>query len=192
MLLLKHQCQKYRVISLAFLVALVAGCTQQPSQPTERERIASDYPEAGRMVVATGMDRPTHDVAADVYRDRNNEPAKVMQGHHFSLVMGRAEHRQADLLEQVVNVSVPAQLNQSVEDGLRYTLQHTGYTLCPPQREPQKLLYSRPLPAAHYRLGPMPLREALQILAGSAFELQVDPIVRTICYQVRDQRLVEE
>lgn len=184
--------QKYRVFALAFMVALITGCAHQPAQPTESDRISAAYPEADRMVVAMGMDRPTHDVAPDIYREQEEGPEEVMRGQRFSLVIENAARRQRDLLEQVVNVSIPAQLNQSVEDGLRYTLQHTGYTLCPPQREPQKLLYSRPLPAAHYRLGPMPLREALQVLAGSAFELQVDPIVRTICYQVRDQRLVEE
>ncbi|MCS2611053.1 PilL N-terminal domain-containing protein [Halomonas dongshanensis] len=143
-------------------------------------------------VVTTGLDQPTHEVEPDVYRDRDTSRVEVIRGGRYALVTASATLQQRNLLEQTVNVSIPASMSPSVEDGLRYTLQHTGYSLCAPQGKPQQLLYSRPLPAAHFRLGPMPLREALQVLAGSAFEVQADPIARNICYQVRDQRLIEE
>ncbi len=198
--------QKTRVVPLAFLIALLAGCAyQQPSpQPSESERLAANYSDSEKVtiarsegtshsrVVATGLDQPTHEVEPDVYRDRDASRVEVMRGGRYALVTANATLQQRNLLEQTVNVSIPASMSPSVEDGLRYTLQHTGYSLCAPQGEPQQLLYSRPLPAAHFRLGPMPLREALQVLASSAFEVQADPIARTICYQVRDQRLIEE
>ncbi|WIX33234.1 PilL N-terminal domain-containing protein [Salinicola sp. JS01] len=197
--------QKTRVIPLAFLIALTAGCAhqQQPPQPSESERLAAAYPDAetmtiarsdesGPRVVATGLDQATHEVEPDVYRDRDASRVEVMRGGRYALVTANATLQQRNLLEQTINISIPASMDPSVEDGLRYTLQHTGYSLCAPQGKPQELLYSRPLPAAHFRLGPMPLREALQVLAGSAFEVQADPIARTICYQVRDQRLIEE
>ena len=198
--------QKTRVVPLAFLIALTAGCAhqQQAPQPSESERLAADYPNADKMtiargdgagqsrVVATGLDKPSHEVEPDVYRNRDASRVEVMRGGRYVLVTANATLQQRNLLEQTVNISIPASMTPSVEDGLRYTLQHTGYSLCAPQEEPQELLYSRPLPAAHFRLGPMPLREALQVLAGSAFEVQTDPISRNICYQVRDQRLIEE
>jgi type IV pili sensor histidine kinase/response regulator len=198
--------QKTRVVPLAFLIALIAGCAQQQPapQPSESERLAADYPDADKVtiartdgtgqsrVVATGLDQPTHEVEPDVYRDRDASRVEVMRGGRYALVTANATLQQRNLLEQTVNISIPVSMNPSVEDGLRYTLQHTGYSLCAPQGEPQELLYSRALPAAHFRLGPMPLRETLQVLAGSAFEVQADPIARTICYQVRDQRLIEE
>jgi conjugative transfer region protein (TIGR03748 family) len=198
--------QKTRAIPLAFLIALTAGCAhQQTSPPSESEQIAADYPLVDRMtvatlegddpdvrVVATGMDQPTHDVEPDIYRHPDDAYVEVLRGGRYALVATKATLQQRDLLEQIVNVSIPASVNPTVEDGLRYTLQHTGYSLCAPQGEAQKLLYSRSLPAAHFHLGPMPLYEALQVLAGSAFEVQADPIARLICYQVRDQRLVRE
>lgn len=198
------QKHKARLIPLAFLIALSAGCAHQKPQPTEAQRLAAEYPDADQMtvastesghpsrVVATGLDQPRHDVEPDVYRDRDATRVEVMRGGRYALVTANATLQQRELLEQTVNISIPASMNPTVEDGLRYTLQHTGYSLCVPQGQPQQLLYSRPLPAAHFRLGPMPLREALQVLAGSAFEVQADPIARIICYQVRDQRLVEE
>lgn len=201
-----HPLKKPRLVPLAFLVALIAGCAHQPPQPSESEQLAAEYPHADRMtvtsmeaapnsgsrVVVTGLDQPHHDVEPDIYRDRSVSRVEVMRGDHYALVSTNATLQQRNLLEQTVRVSIPASMNPTVEDGLRYILQHTGYSLCPPQGEPQRLLYSRPLPAAHFRLGPMPLREALQVMASRAFEVQADPIARTICYQVRDQRLVEE
>ncbi|WP_186764478.1 hypothetical protein [Pistricoccus aurantiacus] len=166
--------------------------------------MAAEYPHADQMtvastrltpsskVVAVGLDQPRHDVEPDVYRDRDISRIEVMRGDRYALVSANATLQQRNLLEQTVRVSIPASMNPTVEDGLRYILQHTGYSLCRPQGEPQRLLYSRPLPAAHFRLGPMPLREALQVMASRAFEVQADPIARTICYQVRDQRLVGE
>lgn len=198
------QTHKARLFPLTFLIALSAGCAQQAQQPTDAERIAANYPDADRMavassepdhnprVVATGLDRPTHDVEPDVYRDRDASLVPVLREGRYVLLATHATLQERHLLEQIVNVSVPASINPTVEDGLRYTLQHTGYRLGPPQGDPQRLLYSRPLPAAHFRLGPMPLREALQVLAGSAFEVQADPFARTVYFQVRDQRLVEE
>ncbi|MAM55830.1 MAG: hypothetical protein CMN25_00640 [Salinicola sp.] len=201
---------KARLFPLAFLVALMAGCAQQQTQPpSESERLAAQYPDADKVtiditkpaqpgsssqVVTTGMDQPTHDVEPDVYRDRRynrDDRVEVLRGGRYSLVSAKATLQQRELLEQVVDISIPASLNPSVEDGIRYTLQHTGFGLCRAQGEPQQLLYSRPLPAAHFDLGPMPLREALQVLGGPAFEVQADPIARMVCYQVRDQRLVK-
>lgn len=201
-----YSLKKARLVPLAFLVALIAGCAHQPSPPSESEQLAAEYPHADRMtvttmeaapasgsrVVVTGLDQPHHDVEPDIYRDRPVSRVEVMRGDRYALVSTNATLQQRNLLEQTVRVSIPASMNPTVEDGLRYILQHTGYSLCRPQGEPQRLLYSRPLPAAHFRLGPMPLREALQVMASRAFEVQADPIARTICYQVRDQRLVEE
>jgi type IV pili sensor histidine kinase/response regulator len=38
------------------------------------------------------------------------------------------------------------------------------------------------LPAAHLRLGPLFLRDALLTLAGPAWELQVDDVTRRVCF----------
>ena len=43
-------------------------------------------------------------------------------------------------------------------------------------------LYALPLPAAHLRLGPLMLRDALLTLAGPAWELSVDDLTRQVCF----------
>ncbi|PUB42728.1 conjugative transfer region protein (TIGR03748 family), partial [Pseudomonas sp. GV047] len=46
-----------------------------------------------------------------------------------------------------------------------------------------RVLFTRPLPAAHYRLGPIPLRNALQVLAGPAWQLTTDEVSRSVCFE---------
>jgi len=43
-------------------------------------------------------------------------------------------------------------------------------------------LLALPLPAAHHRLGPLVLRDALRALAGPAWNLQVDKGERRVCF----------
>ena len=65
---------------------------------------------------------------------------------------------------------------------MHYVLQRSGYSLCPVSTS-VKVLFTRPLPAAHYRLGPIPLRSALQVLAGPAWQLTTDEVSRSVCFE---------
>jgi type IV pili sensor histidine kinase/response regulator len=117
---------------------------------------------------------------------------EVIRTGRYQLVATQASLGQRYLLEQTLDVRIPASMITTVEDALHHTLRHTGYSLCPAPGPAQRTLYRKPLPAAHYRLGPMPLREALQVLGGDAWELEVDPVAREVCYQVRDIRYVPD
>ncbi|HOW49820.1 MAG TPA: PilL N-terminal domain-containing protein [Rubrivivax sp.] len=87
---------------------------------------------------------------------------------------------QRDLMRQVVEVAIPPSFDASVGDALRHVLLRTGYRLCDtPDTTP---LYALPLPAAHLRLGPLPLRDALLALAGQAWELSIDDGLRQVCF----------
>lgn len=186
---------------------VLAGCASQQPTMTEGERIAQAYPASSEMaisgadtdgsapqaerpqVVATGLRQPHHDVNPDVYEQHPPVQVEVLRTSRYQLVTSQATLEERQLLEQIVDVHIPPHMDTTVRDALRYTLDRTGYSLCEPQGRPQQLLYSRPLPSAHYDIGPMPLREALQVIAGPAFEVEADPIARLICYQVRNQRL---
>jgi type IV pili sensor histidine kinase/response regulator len=48
------------------------------------------------------------------------------------------------------------------------------------------VLYRQALPAVQYQLGPMRLRTALQVLAGPAWQLEVDDVQRVVCHSLRD------
>lgn len=100
----------------------------------------------------------------------------------YTLVSIEPTTEQRDLLAQIIDVSIPPNLNPSVQDALQYLLLRSGYALCPATAS-VKVLFTRPLPAAHYRLGPIPLRRALQVLAGPAWQLTTDQVSRSVCFE---------
>ncbi|MFB9145367.1 pilus assembly protein PilL [Halomonas alkalicola] len=185
-------------LSTAALIAttLLAGCAHQPPQthePSNADPLVLSLPyfdvdgERHRAVV-TGPNPPTTEaVTPDIYSDELPS-VEVIRTGRYQLVATQASLGQRYLLEQTIDVRIPASMTTTVEDALHHTLRHTGYSLCPAPGPAQRTLYRKPLPAAHYRLGPMPLREALQVLGGDAWELEVDPVAREVCYQVRDIR----
>lgn len=100
----------------------------------------------------------------------------------YTLVSTEPTVEQRDLLAQIIDVSIPSNLNPSVQEAMQYVLQRSGYSLCPAATL-VKSLFTRPLPAAHYRLGPISLRSALQVLAGPAWQLTADEVNRSVCFK---------
>jgi len=98
----------------------------------------------------------------------------------YTLVELVPEPAQRDLLQQAVEVSIPPMLDASVGDAMRHVLLRSGYRLC--DAVEAATLYALPLPAAHLRLGPLMLRDALLTLAGPAWELSVDDLSRQVCF----------
>jgi len=109
-------------------------------------------------------------------------PRAELRYGRYTLVSTEPTTEQRDLLAQIIDVSIPSNLNPSVQEAMHYVLQRSGYSLCP-SAEPVKILFTRPLPAAHYRLGPIPLRSALQVLAGPAWQLTTDESSRSVCFE---------
>ena len=112
---------------------------------------------------------------------KGSHPAELRYGR-YTLVSTAPAPEQQDLLAQIIEVSIPSSLSPSVQDALHYVLLRSGYSLCS-DAAPVTVLLSRPLPAAHYRLGPIPLRNALQVLAGPAWQLTVNDVNRSVCFE---------
>ncbi|GEN23130.1 PilL N-terminal domain-containing protein [Halomonas cupida] len=191
------------LLSCGVAMVLLAGCAQQPpaktsTTPTVDSASALQISplDEPRVIttehqIVTGPNPPQRGIVdPDVY-DQELIPVEVLRTGRYQLVTMLAPMGQRHLLEQIVNVRIPPSLSTTVGDGIRYTLKNTGYTLCPATRDHEEWLYSRQLPAAHYHLGPMTLREALQVLAGDAWELEEDPVRRQVCYEQRDLRTVK-
>ncbi len=109
-----------------------------------------------------------------------SEHIPVVRYGRYTLVELTPTAAQQDLLLQVVDVSIPDALNANVADALRHILQRSGYQLCSGRET--AALGSLPLPAAHYHLGPLQLRDALLTLAGPARTLHVDHTARRVCF----------
>lgn len=143
----------------AALCLLLQSCAPLPSDPagalsdTPPVRSPAPVPEQGLLVVRQGR---------------------------YTLIEQGPELAQRNLMRQVVDVSIPTGADRTVGDALRYVLIHSGFSLCETQEAAR--LYALPLPAAHLQLGPLPLRDALQTLAGPAWTLQVDSLARRVCF----------
>lgn len=191
---------KFRFLPTTALLStlLLAGCAHQSSGSSPESSSGADALELSLphleldggtpRAVVSGPNPPTTAKAEpDIYRT-DLPSIEVIRTGRYQLVATQASLGQRHLLEQTIDVRIPAAMSTTVEDALHHTLRHTGFSLCAAPGPAQRTLYRKPLPAAHYRLGPMPLREALQVLGGDAWELEVEPVAREVCYQVRDIR----
>lgn len=98
----------------------------------------------------------------------------------YTLVELEPTEAQRNLLLQVIEVSLPDTVQATVGDALNHVLRRSGYRLCSgPETD---ALDALPLPAAHYRIGPMVLRDALLTLAGPAWRLNVEEGARVVCF----------
>jgi conjugative transfer region protein (TIGR03748 family) len=87
---------------------------------------------------------------------------------------------QVDLMQQIVDVSMPPTLVASVGDALRFVLLRSGFVLC--DSPGIGILNTLPLPAADFHLGPLALESALRILAGPGWKLEVNELTRRVCF----------
>ncbi|MCX8957043.1 PFGI-1 class ICE element type IV pilus protein PilL2 [Erwinia psidii] len=147
---------------------LLAGCTDTTST-------ASPYP-SGHYAQPARFD--------DLYRNRTPE---VVRYDRYTLVSTRPADAQLDPLNQMVDITMPAQLVNTVGEGFRYLLLASGYSLCSATTSAFAELLSRPLPAVQRTIGPLKLSEALQVVAGPAWRLKVDEVNREVCFELRDQ-----
>ncbi|MFW7343935.1 PilL N-terminal domain-containing protein [Pollutimonas sp. H1-120] len=124
---------------------------------------------------------PTSEEFSSVPEPGQPEYLPVVRSGRYTLVELAPTAAQRDLLLQIVDVSMPEDAHASVGDGLHHVLKRSGYQLCESDSV-TTALYALPLPLAHLQLGPMTLRDALVMLAGSAWDLQIDDVARQICF----------
>ncbi|UVL43164.1 PilL N-terminal domain-containing protein [Pseudomonas sp. B21-040] len=124
---------------------------------------------------------PDIDSSSNRTQFSTDHPAELRYGR-YTLVSTEPTTEQRDLLAQIIEVSIPSSLSPSVQEALQHVLQRSGYSLCPVSAS-VRVLFTRPLPAAHYRLGPISLRRALQVLAGPAWQLTTDEVSRSVCFE---------
>lgn len=113
------------------------------------------------------------------------EKEPVVRYGRYTLVSTLPDSGQRDLMAQIIDISIPANMHPNVRDAMQYVVDRSGYSLCSAESGHVNILYTRPLPAAQYKLGPMTLRNTLQVLAGPAWQVKVDEVNRQVCYVLR-------
>lgn len=141
-------------LALSFL----SGCASTPSLLAPKEQAAE---------IANVMEKPPSVVMTPTAR--------------YTLVELRPDASQQNLQQQIIDLRIPATNATTVGDAMRYVLRRSGYQLC--EGDPAlATLWALPLPAAHLQLGPLPLNQTLQLLAGNAWRLSVGERERQVCF----------
>ena len=113
----------------------------------------------------------------------SDDDISVIRYGRYRLVEVGATNAQKDLLAQVIDITIPTpskKQSATVADAMRYVLLQSGYELCDSQTI--SVFENFDLPVAHYHLGPITVKDALSVLAGPGWLLQLDDFSRKICF----------
>ncbi|MCO8166172.1 TcpQ domain-containing protein [Pseudomonas sp. 21LCFQ02] len=152
------------------VLTLLAGCAIQPDTSSKTTVDPARNPEL---------------ITPDLYADTASGKPDAVRYSRYTLVNTMPAEGQRDLMSQIIDVTMPSNMNPNVRDAMEYVTARSGYQLCPAGSGYVGILYSRPLPAAQYKLGPMSLRNTLQVLAGPAWQVKVDEVSRNVCFNLR-------
>lgn len=97
---------------------------------------------------------------------------------------------QLNPLKVVIRTKIPQSIS-SVGQTIEFLLVRSGYMLADVLvlSTEARVLLDLPLPQIHREIGPMTLDKALATLAGSAFELIVDPVHRKVAFELSSKLL---
>ncbi|MGG7012198.1 UNVERIFIED_CONTAM: TcpQ domain-containing protein [Pseudomonas aeruginosa] len=160
-----------RQLTTLTLCLLLASCTTHKAEPARPAFDSSRNPDL---------------LSPDLYPNGvQPEKEPVVRYGRYTLVSTQPDAGQRDLMAQIIDVTIPSSMNPSVKDAMQYVMSRSGYSLCPAEAGHVNILYTRPLPAAQYKLGPMTLRNPLQVLSGPAWQVKVDEVARQVCFVLR-------
>ena len=170
-----------------FLFTPVVGCVSMI--PAETRRAPPFHRRGGEMTYRPGRNELRRAAAALVVGaicvggPFGLAASEVRVGRYTSVPAAPTE-AQANLLSTLVTVVFPSQVS-TVGEAMRHLLSVSGYRLVAEtgSDSARSDLLAFPLPEAHRRLGPMPLQDALETLAGPAFRLVEDPLHRLVAFE---------
>lgn len=189
--------QKHLLATLVASLMILTGCSHSKNTSSQQQEVSSvptpvvQQEKQKENVVKPRLLDEVKVVSPDIYIDQQEQPRVIetIETDRYQLTNINTQITQKYLLDQFVIVKMQPKKNQkfTLEKGLRFTLEDTGLTLCSSLGQPHlSTLYSLPLPKIHQKFGPIRLREALQMLAGPAYQLTINEQTRTVCFQLRE------
>ena len=109
---------------------------------------------------------------------------EVQVGRYQSVRM-RPDQTQVDLLSVVITQNFPEPIN-TVGEAVAALLDGSGYRLLSPKlaESARSHLFAMPLPDAQRHLGPLTLRQALELVGGPAHRLVIEPTYRLVSFEL--------
>ncbi len=115
--------------------------------------------------------------------DEDTDPYVVAR---YTSIATTPKPGQVDLLSAYVETIIPGDA-VTIGDAIELLLVGSGYRLAANDASDPALyrLMDNTLPVAHRRLGPITLRESLELIAGPAWTLVEDPVNRLVSFDLR-------
>ena len=112
-------------------------------------------------------------------------PNKFIQTDRYTLAKVAIDDGQANPMKTIISINYPPVV-KTVGQGIRYTLERTGYRLAKSLNSDPKMtvLLDLPFPEVQRNLGPLSVTQVLKTLAGPAFELVIDPVHRLVSFDL--------
>lgn len=116
----------------------------------------------------------------------HTQAADNMQVARYSTVDPRPSDSQKSLLNTLIHTRFHQKIT-TVGEALDFLLMRSGYRLQETSTDKPEIaiLYSYPLPEVQRELGPIRLRDALRVLAGQAYQVNIDPLNRLISFEIK-------
>lgn len=114
------------------------------------------------------------------------EAANVTQVSRYATVENKPSIAQINPLLAVQQVHFSQDI-QTIGDALQFWLRYSGFHLADSnkQSESLKLILKQPLPQVNRNLGPLTVKEGLEVLVGkSVFTLVHDPLLREVNFRL--------
>lgn len=94
--------------------------------------------------------------------------------------------------KKILNVIIQVHFDDSVVtvgDAIRRLLRRSGYRLADIEQSSSMLpvFLGLKLPDVHRSIGPIQLKEGLQVLAGPAWRMVIDPVIRLVSFELSDE-----
>ena len=115
----------------------------------------------------------------------NNVGTSEVQVGRYQSVMLEPSDEQADLLSHIVEIELPEQI-RTIGQAISHVLDGSGFRLLSPKlaQSNRVHLFAMPLPEVQRQLGPLSLRQALELLGGSAHRLVIEPTYRLVSFEL--------
>lgn len=115
------------------------------------------------------------------------QAANVTQVNRYATVANKPMPAQINPLMAVQHIHFPSDV-KTVGQAIEWWLQYSGYRLVAVEKQPEILqaVLRQPLPQIHKNLGPLTVRDGLEVLAGQqVFELIEDPLLRVVNFKLK-------
>ena len=110
--------------------------------------------------------------------------SEVQVGRYQSAML-EPDQTQVDLLSVIIRRELPKEIN-TVGQAVASLLNGSGYRLLSADlADPYRsVLFALPLPEVQRQLGPLSLRQALELLSGPAYQLVIQPTYRLLTFEL--------